>query len=612
MVPDQLKREGLLVTVLLLSPFLVSGHGVSADSLIIAGPWVDKVVYNLISDYNESISALLENEVDLIGEMLLPESLEILQASEAIETAQIPRNGYGYFAINCDQYPFNITAFRRAFAFALDKERICEEIWHGLADPQDSVVPRINPFSVEGTLPYNYYTSDLQQAGAILDAAGFDDVDSDDIREAPDGSDFDVLIEVPASSDLAIAIGEIAEDALNSIGIDANSEPTDFYEYINRLPYVPRFDIVFFGKSFLDYDLDWLAYEYWSEYADEPYWNFPNFRNSTYDSWRQNLLYAVDYEQVLEAIREMQRVLIYECPVVVCYENMILSAYRIDRFEGQINDMAEGVACSWTNLLVRRRLSEGGPLGGTFRWSTPLGIDTFNFMITSSAFTWHVLDELYDSLMTQDPEGSDILWLAESYTAETHLDNPVVPEGYTRFTFNLVRNATWTDGTPITAEDVAFTLNYYRDSPGHPYGFDLIDMTSAVAPYAYTVVVEFYTESIWHLHNFVYKPIIPQHVFVEVGNNGWNTWNPQPPTETMVTSGPFNVSDYVEGEFVELTKNPGYFKRINMSMIPPTTTNPYLSTIPVGGLSPIGLAVMVSSVIVIVAVLVKWELSLRK
>ncbi|MHA1216143.1 MAG: hypothetical protein ACTSPX_02305, partial [Candidatus Thorarchaeota archaeon] len=36
-------------------------------------------------------------------------------------------------------------------------------------------------------------------------------------------------------------------------------------------------------------------------------------------------------------------------------------------------------------------------------------------------------------------------------------------------------------------------------------------------------------------------------------------WNPQPPNEEMVTSGPFNVSEYVAGEFTELTYNPNYF-----------------------------------------------------
>ncbi len=175
--------------------------------------------------------------------------------------------------------------------------------------------------------------------------------------------------------------------------------------------------------------------------------------------------------------------------------------------------------------------------------------------------------------MTTDPEGNDIFWLAESYTGETHDDNPNVPEGYTRFVFDMIQNTTWTDGTSLTAEDVAFTLNYFRDAPGNPYGPDLVQMTAAYAPSTYRVV-EFNTESYWHLHSIVYKPILPKHIFQEIGVDGWNLWQPNPPTDAMVTSGPFNVSEYVAGEFTELTYNPNFFYGPDRTEGPsgPTTT----------------------------------------
>ncbi len=56
-----------------------------------------------------------------------------------------------------------------------------------------------------------------------------------------------------------------------------------------------------------------------------------------------------------------------------------------------------------------------------------------------------------------------------------------------------------------------------------------------------------------------YKPVLPKHVFQEIGVENWNTWQPNPPTEAMVTCGPFNVSEYIAGEFTELTYNPNYY-----------------------------------------------------
>jgi ABC-type transport system substrate-binding protein len=438
----------------------------------------------------------------------------------------------------------------------------------------------------------------------LLDAAGFDDIDDDDIREAPDGSEFDVLVECAQSSNIAIEVGQKAAEALTALGIDAVSTPTDFYEYLNRLYFHGDFDMVFLGSSFNNFDVDWLAYEYWSEYANEPYWNFANWQNSTYDGWRDQLLHSTDYEDVYEAAIEMQRIWVHSSPQIICYENTLLSAYRTDKFEGFVNDVSDGVPGWWTNYKVHLKDSEGGPFGGTFRWSNPLDLDSFNFMVSSSAYTANVLNQLYDSLMTQDDQGNDVLWLAESYTAQTHADNPDITDGHTRFTFNLIQNATWTDGTRLTAADVAFSLNYFRDAPGNPYGADLGDMTAAYAPTDYTVVVEFDTESYWHLHTVAYKPVIPKAVFEDIGLEGWNLWNPDPPTTAMVTSGPFNVSDYVAGEFVELTYNPNYYYGLDRAL--------YTNTEPTGGVGDLTMAIVAGAVGAAVVILVGGYVLMRQ
>jgi ABC-type transport system substrate-binding protein len=534
-----------------------------------SGPYVDKLVFNVITQDDQQVLALQDDEIDLIGDMVDPSFLDTLTEAENIEVANVLRNGYGYVTINTAKYPYNITAFRRALAFALDKEAISDDVWDGLSVPQDSCVPQVNPGSIEGQLPYTYYEANVALGQQLLAEAGFEDgPDADSWLEAPNGDAFDVLVECAQSSNIAIEVGQKVADALNALGIDAVSVPTDFYEYLNRLYFHGNYDIVFLGSSFNNFDLDWLAYEFWSDYADEPYWNFPNFANASYDAWRDQLLHATYWEGaggVLEAALEMQEVWVYQSPMIICYENVLLSAYRTDRFEGFVNDVSDGVPGWWTNNKVHLKDELGGPFGGTFRWSNPLDLDTFNFMVSSSAYTMNVLGELYDSLIQQDDEGNDVNWLAESYTAETHEDDDSVPDGYTRFTFQMIQNATWTDGTPITGEDVAFSLNYFRDAPGNPYGADLTEMTAAYAPTTYTVVVEFGSESFWHLHTAAYKPVIPKAVFQDVGLDGWNLWNPDPPTETMVTSGPFNVSDYVAGEFVELTYNPNYFFGLDRS-----------------------------------------------
>jgi ABC-type transport system substrate-binding protein len=527
-----------------------------------AGLYVDTLNFTIIASEDEQVLALLNDEIDLIGEMVDPSFYQTLEEAEDVEVASVLRNGYGYLTINCDKYPLNITAFRRAFSFALDKLAISDEVWDGFADPQDSVVPRPNPFSIEGQLPYTYYEASVALGLQILADTGFSDIDEDNYLEAPDGSDFDVNIEVAQSSDIAIEVGQKAAEALTALGIDATCVPTDFDEYLTRLNSHGDYDIAFVATSFHDFDVDWLAYEYWSEYADEPFRNYPNFRNADYDAWRDQLLNATEYENVYEAAIEMQRVFVFESPIVVCYENILLSAYRTDQFEGHINQPGSGIPNWWTFHNVHQ-LS----VGGTFRTSLRLDMDSFNFMVSSSCYSQLVNMEMWDSLIRVGSSGDDVLWLSESYIVETHADNPDVTNGHTRFTFDIVENATWTDGTALTAEDVAFSFSYFRDAPGNPYGTDLTEMVAAYASTPYTAIVEFSGESYWHLHSIGYKPIIPKHIFEVIGVDGWNTWNPNPPTEPMVTSGPFNVSAYVPGVFIEMTRNPNYFHAVPASQI---------------------------------------------
>jgi ABC-type transport system substrate-binding protein len=587
-----------------ISPMWAKAQTIPGDP-VKGGPYVNKIVYNVITQDDQQVLALQNNDIDLIGDMVDPSFLPSLEASDNIEIANVLRNGYGYVTINTAKYPLNETALRRALAFALDKEAISDDVWDGLSQPQDSCVPVVNPYTIEGQLPYTYYEANVALGNQLLDAAGFDIPGGETFRRAPDGSEFSILVECASSSNIAIEVGALVAEALVALSIDATSEPTDFYEYLNRLYFHGDYDIVFLGSTFTNFDVDWLAYEFWSEYADEPYWNFPNFRNASYDSWRDQLLYATDADDVYEAAIEMQRVWVYQSPMIICYENFQLSAYRTDLFDGQKNDVSDGVPGWWTNYKVHLKADQGGPFGGDFRWSNPLDIDTFNFMVSSSAYTMNVLNMLYDSLMQQDWNGVDVLWLAEDYLAETSADNPDVPAGYTRFTFDMIQNATWTDGTPLTADDVAYSLNYFRDAPGNPYGVDLTDMTAAYAPTTYTLVVEFSTESFWHLHTVAYKPVIPKHKFINVGLDGWNTWNPNPPTEEMTTSGPFNVSDYVEGEFTEITYNPNYFFGLDRT----TTTEP---TGPTGEPQDWTLAIIAGAVGAAVIILVGGYVLMRQ
>jgi len=552
-----------LVTVLVvLSVFPMNNVGAQGSaSDVNVGPYIDEVVYITIENPDQSILALQAEEVDIIAEIIDPIHHATVQEAEHLSITSILRNGYGHFTFNCRKYPFNLTAFRRAFAYAFDKTRVTSEVFLGLSQEHDSVVPYVSGWCIEDELPYNYYTAQVALGNQLLDEAGFVDPGPGS-RRTPDGSPFNLTIFYPSISPVIAAdVAQIGVDAFTALGIDASVQPVIFDTMLSRIHNNRDYDIAFFAYNFQNYDVYWLADEFWGELADVPRENPSNFRNVTFDSWRNQLLYSTEYEDVYEAAAAMQLILHEQVPIVVAYQNIFLQAYRSTIFTGFVEDVGRGIDGPWTLRKVHR--IDGNP-GGTLRIAVQQHPDSFNIFVDSNSAASSMLAEVWPSLYLRGPDLQPYPYLAEQLLTETHSDNPSVERGRTRFTIDIIRNATWDDGIPLTAEDVIFSLKYSVESGvhGNPAGESLTNLVAAYAPSTYRAVIEFDTETYWHFSKFAYDYIIPMHIFNDktgFGYEGWNMWGLSFGNASAVAcSGPFSYYDDVEGEFSKLTVNPDF------------------------------------------------------
>ncbi|MFX1580042.1 MAG: ABC transporter substrate-binding protein [Promethearchaeota archaeon] len=544
------------------------------------GPYVDRLVYKVIDNQDQRIVAIQAGEIEMDTTFLGRRYLDSLGFEDPdISIFSALRNGYGHITINCAKYPLNISAFRRAFAYAFDKTRVTAEIMDGFSQEHDSLVPYVSGWCIEDDMPYHYYTAQVATGAAMLDDAGFTIDPDTGFRLTPDGTAFDVVIEYASSSpEIAGGTAQIGVDALRALNVNAKTQAADFNEYITRCGCHNVYDMVFYSVDFYGNDVDWLAYEYWSDYADVPYQNPTNFRNATYDSWRNQLLHGTTYEEVHEAATQMQLILQYNVPRLVVYENTYMQAYRNDQFIGHVPDLVRYITGPWTMRNIRKA---NGDIGGIVTIAIPSAINTLNPFMGYSDVWIDGLDSLYSSLYRLDPMQHPIGDLATNCTLETHDDNQAIPAGHTRFTISMIQNATWTDGQPLTAEDVANTFSYILESGnfGNPLANQLSDLYAVYTPGPYQVVFEFISESYWHFNNFAYVKILPKHIFgeqKEIAFDEWNNWNPvfnhQDP---LITCGPFVFTDYEDGENYTLSKNPNYQWLPDKSIVEePTTSSP--------------------------------------
>ena len=147
-------------------------------------------------------------------------------------------------------------------------------------------------------------------------------------------------------------------------------------------------------------------------------------------------------------------------------------------------------------------------------------------------------------------------WLAERWESS--------PDGLTH-TLYLRDGLKWSDGTPLTAEDVTFSFRAGTDekisalAPSLMAGGKPITAT-AVDPR--TVRVTFAGTSGQGLRMLDVLPILPRHKLESAYASGAfaEAWSMQTPPADVVGAGPFVFSEYQPGQRVVLDRNPHYWR----------------------------------------------------
>ncbi|MGY5859541.1 MAG: ABC transporter substrate-binding protein [Candidatus Thorarchaeota archaeon] len=609
-------KELLSVVLILLMTFpmtVMSVNVQNAESVTEEdGAFLDRVEYILIEDYTQKGLSLKNGSIDMMIGYVPSSQYDDLVGEENIELETQLKYGYAQLIINCDKYPLNESAFRVALAYALNKTALGEP-YTSFYTPEgtqpvthDALLPKIHPYTAEGNLPASYHDPNIILANQTLDAGGFLDDDGDGWREAPDGSDFQVEIEVPAFSHYLEMI-PIIDDTLNAIGIEGGGRAVDIHHYPDRLTTHGDFDVSYYRTEFvlgsfsiitpnaLTLDVDFLKHHTSDNFMVENL-NPCNWVNSTYDYWLSIFFNTSSDTQRREAIFEIQKIWFEECPSIILYNTLETVAYRTDKFQDLHVDNNGEIVFPWSSYLARLKNDEGGPFGGTLHIGYSSEIETFNYMkptqVVSSLFksmesSLDILEQLRVTLVNLDKNCEYIPWLAESYSIQNHDDNPSIPAGKSRITFQIRDDAKWSDGTSITADDVAYSLAYYGSARlhGNPVGLAFDLMTAAYSPLPLTVLVEFDVPYCYlDLSAFAVANIVPEGTFDGIDYWDWDDWNPVLGTDDFpMGGGPFILDSHTPGESTTLTVNP-YFFNLAERTTPATITSPQDLSIDAGSL----------------------------
>ena len=135
-------------------------------------------------------------------------------------------------------------------------------------------------------------------------------------------------------------------------------------------------------------------------------------------------------------------------------------------------------------------------------------------------------------------------------------DSWETPDNGGTWIFHLNKDATWHDGVPVTAEDVAYTYAEVLANGYHGLSW-LQDIETVRAVDEHTVECRLKSPNaafLAQLGAFVFTHILPKHLY-EGTDWATNPYNLDP-----VGSGPFKFQEWVKGERIELVANPDYFR----------------------------------------------------
>lgn len=192
--------------------------------------------------------------------------------------------------------------------------------------------------------------------------------------------------------------------------------------------------------------------------------------------------------------------------------------------------------------------STGG--GPTLRVEADTTFSTFNPFTAYFAADLQVIAGIYPELLQTSKAGLPEPYLATKWTTSAN---------HLTWTFTLRPGLKWTDGTPLTAKDVAWTFDLIMTNPtaGTANGALVANFKSVTAPNPATVVITTTAPQSDMLYLVAGIPVVPEHIWASQVKNLANYRNMS--GFPVVGYGPWELTGYVSNQYATLTANKDFY-----------------------------------------------------
>ena len=271
---------------------------------------VEELVFHLVDDDNSAYSAYLEGSLDVTSR-IPSEEMASLRDSDAFKT--FPLLGTSGMIFNTEKPPFNDVKVRKAFALAIDKKHIAENIFEGYRTPAATLVcegvsdPAGGGSFIEKSLkeyksPFHIdeYAKDLEEAKKLMKEAGY-----------PGGVGFPKVRYLNNAGGANNSIAEYLQSAFKELGVMMEIDTQD-WKVVSATQHTGDFELTRFAWIY-DYD---EPLQLLNLFRSEDANNYARYHNDKYDALMETAMKETDGKKRSKALHKAEQMLLKDLPMV--------------------------------------------------------------------------------------------------------------------------------------------------------------------------------------------------------------------------------------------------------------------------------------------------------
>jgi peptide/nickel transport system substrate-binding protein len=273
--------------------------------------------------------------------------------------------------------------------------------------------------------------------------------------------------------------------------------------------------------------------------------NVGSFSNETVDRLGAEQLMIYDKDERKKVVDELQRVLYDEQPeAIIATTNYTFAINTAVVDIPGYEEHPDGPRGSWNMLRMTPKEGDVVKIGRTIDQTT------FNPLVATTGNDLDNLALVYDKLVELGPDGAVRMWLAES----------VESTDPTTIVVKLRQGHTFSDGEPVTAEDVKFSFDYFKEWEA-VYFKKYLDRVKSVDVVDEHTVQFNLTEPFapFVMNTLGQMMVVPKHIWENVVEREGIEKPQDYANSPLIGSGAYTLEYFREGQEILLKKRDDHF-----------------------------------------------------